>query len=717
MKIKSLIALCLIALSVTSSFAQKPTIISTSPIPAGTYGIAYADTLHATGPGAITWSITTGLPSWATLTDSIITGMPSATGTSILEVRATNSHGTTGPVPLSLTIVPATVPSVYTQVYAQLEADVKDFKDTVNSLWNGSIKDSILYSAQLSSANCNNGSTLASASYFANIQTELLKVKAEGVKSIAVEVSFPMLYEPFMDSSGTGLQSQFVSFYTKLADTIRAMGFKLIVECQSLDAGIDSLQANWPKLSSFYAGIGSFSTYITERSATAALVAQTMKPDYIILQEEPSTEQTNTNQPTANVSNSTQMLDSSLTAVRRLHISGMKVGAGFGPWMYDYEDFAYSFTRTAGANPSINQPLDFLDLHLFPIIEHALNCNAPGNTCPDSSANFQKNILKSISIAKSVNLPVTMSQTWLRKVMNTEWELMSDPPYSSGNVEEAREPFNFWVSLDTTFLGALYALANYDSLCFIVPFDTPEWSSYMEWSSSNSVINDCGGTATSCGTLSPSQVFSTENGGAKDSLAGAVYTLYGHLYHNKIVKPADLVAPGTPTNLTVLNSIYPTRDTVKWNASTDNIGVAGYHIWRILGTDTVSLHDIFQSPLVDKGLISGQNYCYQVQAFDMAGNVSGKAISCLLTGINNPKTTNEINVYPNPASSEIQVIGNQSTVIVIEVYNMLGEKVYQLLVTGHYSPITIDVSALPSGMYFVEVKSESGVGVRKFVKE
>jgi hypothetical protein len=660
------------------------------------------------------------------LTDSIITGMPTATGTSILEVRATNSHGTTGPVPLSLTIVPATVPAVYTQVYAQLEADVKDFRDTINTLWNGTINDSILYTAQLSSANCNNGPNLASASSFANIQTELLKVKAVGVKAIAVEVSFPMLYEPFMDGAGAGLQSQFVAFYTKLADTIRAMGFKLIVECQSLDAGIDSLQANWPTLNSFYAGIGNFSSYIADRSAAAAVVAQTMKPDYIILQEEPSTEQSNTNQPTANVNNSTQMLDSSLAAVRRLHISGMKVGAGFGPWMYNYEDFANSFTRTAGSNPRINQPLDFLDLHLFPIIEHALNCNAPVNTCPDSSANFQKNILKSLSIAKSANLPVTMSQTWLRKVMNTEWELMSDPPYSSGNIEEAREPFNFWVSPDTTFLGALYALANYEGLRFIVPFDTPEWSSYMEWSSSNGVINDCGGTATSCGTLSPSAVFNVENTGARDSLSGAVYTIYGHLYHNKIVKPADVISPGMPTNLVVKNSIHPTWDTLSWNASTDNIGVAGYHICRILGTDTVSLHDIFQSPLVDKGLLSGHTYCYQVQAFDMAGNVSGKATGCTVTGLNNLKITNEISVYPNPASGEIQVISHQLSVNSVEIYNLLGERIYQSLVNSHSSsgnlpmmntPITINIAYFPSGVYILKVKTESEVGVKKFIKD
>jgi hypothetical protein len=28
----------------------------------------------------------------------------------------------------------------------------------------------------------------------------------------------------------------------------------------------------------------------------------------------------------------------------------------------------------------------------------------------------------------------------------------------------------------------------------MVPFDTPEWSAYLEWSNSNSLLGDCGGT-------------------------------------------------------------------------------------------------------------------------------------------------------------------------------------------------------------------------------
>jgi hypothetical protein len=95
-------------------------------------------------------------------------------------------------------------------------------------------------------------------------------------------------------------------------------------------------------------------------------------------------------------------------------------------------------------------------------------------------------------------------------------------------------------------------------------------------------------------------------------------------------------------------------------------------------------------------------------------------------GIKGNNIRENVSVFPNPATSEIQVIGNQSTVISIDIYNMLGEKVYQSLVTGHSlsgvspmtnDPMTINVSSFPSGMYFVEIKTEKGVAVKKFIKE
>ncbi|MGD0711241.1 MAG: T9SS type A sorting domain-containing protein [Bacteroidales bacterium] len=78
---------------------------------------------------------------------------------------------------------------------------------------------------------------------------------------------------------------------------------------------------------------------------------------------------------------------------------------------------------------------------------------------------------------------------------------------------------------------------------------------------------------------------------------------------------------------------------------------------------------------------------------------------------------NSIDIYPNPASSEIEVIGNQLSVNSIDIYNMLGERIYTSPFTDYRSPFTIDVSFFPSGMYFIEIKTQNGVEEKKFVKE
>lgn len=706
-KTKLLFTICLIVFLATTVFSQKPTITTTSPIPAGTVGVPYTDTLKATGPAPITWSVT-GLPVWATLTDSVISGTPTATGTFTLHDTATNINGSTGST-LSLTIVPSDVPSVYTQVYGQLQTDISDLSDTIHKLWSGKIDSTVLYAGQLANANCNNGPALVnSPGSFKLIIEDLLGWKAIGAKAISLEVSFPMLYAPYLNSVQAGLQNKFLTFYKQLADTIRYYGFKLIVECQSIDAGSDSLQSNWPNLSSFYASIPNFKTYIADRSSTAALVASTLKPDFIVLQEEPSTETQNSKQPTFIVDSATVMLDSSLAAVRRLAIPGMKIGAGFGPWLYNYLGFAKSYTQTGcgGGQPCINTPLDFLDLHIFPIIKDAVHCDYPFGNCPAGSDNFQSNLLNCLNIARAANIPVTVSQSWLRKTTNTDWESIKDPPWSSGTVEEAREPYSFWIPEDTAFLHLDYDIANYTKMLFFLPFNTSAMSTYIQWTNTNSIKNDCEDTNITCGSLSPIKIYQTEQRNANDSLYGAVYTNVAQSWHDRIVSPADNIAPTAPSGFIVRGRPSSTKDTLTWNAGTDNVGVAGYHIWRIHGIDTIQLHDILQSPKIDSGLTIGYGYCYQVQAFDLAGHISGKTLACGPAGVDNLQIQNGISIYPNPSAGIFVVDDYVSGQKLLQVYDMVGKLVHTEIIKSE--KIIIDLSNLALGVYTVRISNNEG---------
>ncbi|WP_042405951.1 cellulose binding domain-containing protein [Streptacidiphilus carbonis] len=90
--------------------------------------------------------------------------------------------------------------------------------------------------------------------------------------------------------------------------------------------------------------------------------------------------------------------------------------------------------------------------------------------------------------------------------------------------------------------------------------------------------------------------------------------------------PADTVAPSTPTGLTV-SGTGPGSVALSWKASTDNVAVAGYHVYEGTALDatvTGTTADL-------TGLLAGSSHTVSVAAFDAAGNES--AHSAAVTGV------------------------------------------------------------------------------------
>ncbi|HXE75581.1 MAG TPA: fibronectin type III domain-containing protein [Candidatus Xenobia bacterium] len=80
--------------------------------------------------------------------------------------------------------------------------------------------------------------------------------------------------------------------------------------------------------------------------------------------------------------------------------------------------------------------------------------------------------------------------------------------------------------------------------------------------------------------------------------------------------PTDTAAPTAPTNLTA--TAASRLITLSWGASTDNLGVAGYYIYRNGARAGLSTTTSFN----DKYLSPHTTYCYTATAFDAAGNES-----------------------------------------------------------------------------------------------
>jgi chitodextrinase len=89
---------------------------------------------------------------------------------------------------------------------------------------------------------------------------------------------------------------------------------------------------------------------------------------------------------------------------------------------------------------------------------------------------------------------------------------------------------------------------------------------------------------------------------------------------------ADTAAPGLPTNLAAPTKTHLSA-TLTWTASTDNVGVTGYNIYRNgakIGSSVTSSYN-------STGLKAGTTYTYSVQAYDAAGNVSAKTTNLTVT--------------------------------------------------------------------------------------
>jgi len=102
------------------------------------------------------------------------------------------------------------------------------------------------------------------------------------------------------------------------------------------------------------------------------------------------------------------------------------------------------------------------------------------------------------------------------------------------------------------------------------------------------------------------------------------------------VKNGDTQAPSSPVALTGNAAAYNSVK-LKWGASSDATGVAGYRIVR----DGVTIATTTATDYTDGSAVAGTKYGYYVVAFDTAGNVSGAS--------NNVSVTT-----PNPTTVDAQ---------------------------------------------------------------
>lgn len=156
---------------------------------------------------------------------------------------------------------------------------------------------------------------------------------------------------------------------------------------------------------------------------------------------------------------------------------------------------------------------------------------------------------------------------------------------------------------------------------------------------------------------------------------------------------------GTP-NTDNIFFVYGSTDSITWNLieSFDSISPSSAYITLPLTGTTRHLRFYYSKPT--------QGYNVGLDDIEVFSNT---------TGIQWNHSGWVQNIQPNPASLYTnigfdQVLSNIS----IRIYSMLGNKVLQVN-TGNTNRIALDVAALPSGVYMVNILSEKGSSSRKLV--
>ena len=76
---------------------------------------------------------------------------------------------------------------------------------------------------------------------------------------------------------------------------------------------------------------------------------------------------------------------------------------------------------------------------------------------------------------------------------------------------------------------------------------------------------------------------------------------------------------------------------------------------------------------------------------------------------------NDLSLYPNPATNEVNLKWNMSEDVSVRIYNTLGKLMYYGKKINLFNGYKIDVSSFSTGVYFIKLNSSKGEIIKKLV--
>jgi len=155
-------------------------------------------------------------------------------------------------------------------------------------------------------------------------------------------------------------------------------------------------------------------------------------------------------------------------------------------------------------------------------------------------------------------------------------------------------------------------------------------------------------------------------------------------------------------------------DTYQKNGQSATTVTHNYDAYGTVTTSSTSINNLVRDLSTDNGTSSTQavwwnvSPVYPVLQADNSGVTLWQLTS--VTDIKQPNSNLSFQVYPNPSTNQLHII-NQKPITKIEIYNVTG----QLKLTDNQS--VIDISMLPSGVYFIKAFLENSIETIKIIKQ
>ncbi len=104
-------------------------------------------------------------------------------------------------------------------------------------------------------------------------------------------------------------------------------------------------------------------------------------------------------------------------------------------------------------------------------------------------------------------------------------------------------------------------------------------------------------------------------------------------------------------------------------------------------------------------------------SFDPYLSAAGLSYATCATGMEEIASPFHFNLFPNPATSILNVESNNTaTISSYVIYDFMGKEVLSQTGDQAVEKVSIDVSTLPIGFYFAKIKTSEGLLVKKFNK-